>query len=102
TPQRGDVGWIVLPVSIERRDPGCVGCPDACADRRTLPIILPVTQQPHLRRFGCEPRDLGDSRITAPVIHVEDLIFNQTVESGADLADERGDIFGLVLYWDND
>ena len=102
TPHCGDVGRVVLPVSVECRDPGRICRLDACADRRTLPVTSRVTQQPHLRRSSRGPQDLGGGRIVATVIYEDNLITDQTVERGANFADERGDIFSLVLYRDDD
>src|SRR5262249_49464457 len=61
-----------------------------------------VTQHPHLRRSSRGPRDLGGGRIVATVIYEDDLIIDQTVEHGANLADECRDIFGFVSDRDND
>src|SRR5215472_727484 len=102
TPHCGDVGRVVLPVSVECRDPGRLRRLDARADRRALPVITPVTQQSHLRRRSRGPRDLGGGRIVATIIYEDDLIIDQTVEHGANLADECRDIFSLVLYRDDD
>src|SRR5271169_1179311 len=102
TPHCGDVGRVVLPVSVERRDPGRRCCLNPCADRRTLPVISRVTQQPHLRGSSSSPRDLGGGRITATVVYENDLIIDRTIKHSAILADERGDIFSLVLYRDDD
>src|SRR5215472_853085 len=102
TPQCGDVGRIVLPVAVQRRNPGCPRRPNTRAKRGTLSTISRVAQQPHLRNFAGDSRNLGNSPIAAAVIDIEDLVFGQTVECGTDLADERPDVFRLVLYRNDD
>ncbi len=101
-PQFRNVGWIVLAVAVERRDPGCPRRPDAGTNRRALPAALRMAQQPQLRRLWRQPQDLGGSRIGAAVVHVNDLIGAYPVERGLDFGDQRRDVRGLVSYGDND
>ena len=101
-PHCGDVSRVILPVSVERRDPRRMRRLNARANRRALTVISRVPQQPHLWGSSRGSQDLGGGRIAATVVYEDDLIIGQTIERGANLADECSDIFSLVLYRDDD
>ena len=61
-----------------------------------------MTNQPQLRHSSLRSADLGDGRITAAVVNIDDLIFDKTVEGSANFLDKRGDIVSFVSYWDDD
>ena len=56
---------------------------------------VPEEAQP--RRRGLQAANLGDGRVVAAIIDINDLVLETAVEGGADLGHKRSDIAGLVL-----
>ena len=102
-PQASDIGRIVLAVAVEGRDPGRLRRPDPAADRRALPAALPVAHQPQTRRVQAPAaRSRRRSHRCCRHRHRRSRKRAQPVERGADLGDQRRDIFGLVPYRNDD
>jgi hypothetical protein len=49
-----------------------------------------------------QPANLGDGRVIAAVVDIDDLVIEKPVESGVDLGHKQGDIAGLIFDRNDD
>ena len=92
------VGGVVLPITIERRDqpPPCGF--NAAAQRRALPAGGKMPHQTQLRILMLQFTQFGDRLVGRSVIDIDDLVIGAAWKRGDDFLYQRRDVFSLVLY----
>ena len=98
-----DVGRIVLPIAVQGRDPFAAGRADAVAQRRALPEVVRVAQDPEPRlAAGPHRLESGEGIVVAAIIDHDDFVLATALEALRDLLDQGDDVLGLVIDGDHE
>ncbi|MNM70802.1 hypothetical protein D3C81_824440 [compost metagenome] len=100
--QLGDIGRIVLAITIEGGDPRCTRMLDAGTYCGALPALRNVVQHPQFRRGGLQALQHGQGVIARMIVDVDDLERQPAAQCSGDFGHQGRDVVALVEYWDDD
>lgn len=102
-PQARELGRRILAVAIEHGEIGAAGFVKTVEERGGLAAVFREMDDAKRGPGGGDGVELGAGGVAAAVVDDEDFVRGaESVEGGAELGEERTDVFRFVVEWDDD